>query len=230
MSLPAKLTERPIAHRGLWRAGGRPENSLSAFEAACAKGYGIELDVRLTADGEAMVFHDERLERMTVQAGMVEERTADALAAMTLMGGDRQHIPTLAQALALIAGRSLVLVELKTPPGQEGLLEARVAELLEAYEGPAAVLSFNPQALAWMARNRPSIARGFNAETVRCLHEAELAQADFLSVSLSLAKSPHVWTWRAQGRPALAWTVHHEAERRALDDHVDNFMFEGLLP
>ena len=79
MSLPAALTGRPIAHRGLWRPGVRPENSLAAFHAACAAGYGIELDVQLTADGEAVVFHDASLDRMTTESGLVEERTAEAL-------------------------------------------------------------------------------------------------------------------------------------------------------
>ncbi len=121
MTLPAGLTGRPIAHRGLWRAGERPENSLAAFEAACAAGYGVELDVRLTADGEAVVFHDEGLERLTAQSGLIEERTLAELTAITLLGGEHQTIPSLSQALETIAGRVLVLVELKTADGHEAL-------------------------------------------------------------------------------------------------------------
>ena len=64
-----------IAHRGLWSPDGPPENSLGAFQAACAAGYGIELDVQLSADGEAVVFHDDKLKRMTGREGRVRDFT-----------------------------------------------------------------------------------------------------------------------------------------------------------
>ena len=229
-AVQAALTGRPIAHRGLWRPGQCPENSLGAFQAACAAGYGVELDVRLTADGEAVVFHDDGLERLTVESGLVEERTAEELSTISLLGGDHQTIPSLAQALAMIGGRSLVLVELKTPAGQEGLLEARVAQLLEGYDGPAAVLSFNALALAWMAQHHPDIPRGLNAASIEDLGGADEAKADFLSVCLDLAATDEVQAWRAQSRLAVAWTVRRADQRARLDGRVDNVMFEGFAP
>src|ERR1700709_1302665 len=75
-----RLFDPPVAHRGLWTPDGPPENSLGAFQAACAAGYGIELDVQLSADGEAMVFHDDDLERMTGVAGRLSDRTTTELA------------------------------------------------------------------------------------------------------------------------------------------------------
>src|ERR1700751_3310329 len=87
-----------IAHRGLWTKDGPPENSLAAFEAACEAGYGIELDVQLSSDGEAMVFHDSKLERLTGREGRVRDHTAADLAAMKLPGGE-ETIPTLADTL-----------------------------------------------------------------------------------------------------------------------------------
>lgn len=226
MSLPAGLTGAPIAHRGLWRGGGAPENSLAAFEAASRAGYGVELDVRLSADGEVMVFHDETLERMTASSGMVEEQTADELKALRLLGSD-QTIPTLDDAIRLIDGRGLVLVELKTPPGQEGLLESRVADLLARSPGAAAVLSFNAEALAWMKSHAPRISRGLNAETAEQLSKAELAGADFLSVKLDLAAHPDVQAWRQAGK-AIAWTARCAADRDRLKDLADNLIFEGF--
>src|SRR4051812_4313898 len=98
MKLPDALLTRPIAHRGLWAARGPPENSLAAFEAACRAGYGIELDVRLSADGEVMVFHDDTLERMAGQPGAVESMTTRQLGEARLAGG-AEPIPTLAQTL-----------------------------------------------------------------------------------------------------------------------------------
>jgi glycerophosphoryl diester phosphodiesterase len=207
--------------------GGAPENSLAAFEAACAAGYGVELDVRLTADGDAVVFHDEGLDRMTVQSGLVEEHTADSLTALALLGGDHQHIPTLAEALATIHGRGLVLVELKTPAGREGPLEKRVGALLSDYTGPAAVLSFNADALARMAFSAPNIARGLNAECVDDLERRSEANAQFLSVELSLLDSAKVQSWRAAGGVAVTWTVRSIKARERAEALADNLLFEG---
>jgi glycerophosphoryl diester phosphodiesterase len=229
MSLQGRLAGAPIAHRGLWRAPARPENSLAAFEAACAGGYGIELDVRLTADGEAVVFHDETLDRMTIQSGLVEEYPVDELTALTLLGSD-QSIPTLEQALAQIGTRALVLVELKTPPGQEGPLEARVADLLAAHPGPAGVLSFNSDALAWMADHAPGVARGLNIGEAAAIEIIDKARPEFLSVSLELADHPHVRSWRAAGRPAIAWTVRKPADWSRLAALTDALVFEGFIP
>jgi glycerophosphoryl diester phosphodiesterase len=228
--LDLPLTGRPIAHRGLWRAGLTPENSLAAFQAACAAGYGVELDVRLTADGEVVVFHDEGLERLTTESGLVEERTLQELTGVTLLGGERQTIPSLAQALQVIAGRGLLLVELKTPAGQEGLLEAAVANLLKGYAGPVAVLSFNARALAWLARRHPTIPRGLNVDAMEQLNQLDEARPDFLSLNHRLAIAPEVQTWRASGRKAVAWTVRDAEQRRMLDGLVDNVIFEGFLP
>jgi glycerophosphoryl diester phosphodiesterase len=218
----------PIAHRGLWRSGGAPENSLAAFEAACKAGYGIELDVRLSADGEAMVFHDETLERLTASAGLVEEQTADELQALRLLGAC-EVIPTLAEVLALVDGRAPLLVELKTPPGQEGLLERRVADLIEPYAGPVAVLSFNADALAWLAAHAPGIRRGLNAARSDQLTGVDRAQADFLSVQLDLAGHDVVQGWRRMGE-ALAWTCRSPADLKRVTSLVENVMFEGFSP
>ncbi len=224
-----RLLTRPIAHRGLWRTGGPPENSLAAFEAACARGYGVELDVRLTADGEAVVYHDETLDRLTAQSGLVEERTARDLTALVLLGSG-QAIPTLAQALAVIGGRTPLLVELKTPPGQEGLLEARVAGLLAAYGSPAGVLSFNAAALAWLAGHAPALPRGLNAQTPRQLAAVPQARPAFLSVSRGLAGDRQVRAWRDKDGVAIAWTARSAADAARLAGLVDNIIFEGFEP
>ena len=228
MSLPAAFMGAPIAHRGLWRSGGAPENSLAAFEAACKAGFGIELDVRLSADGEAMVFHDDTLERLTASAGMVEEQTADELQALRLLGSC-EMIPTLEEVLTLIDGRAPLLVELKTPAGQEGLLERRVAEVLSGYAGPVAVLSFNVEALAWLAAHAPALRRGLNAASAEQLAGAERAQADFLSVQLDLAGHDVVQGWRRMGE-ALAWTCRSPADLNRVRPYVENLMFEGFSP
>jgi glycerophosphoryl diester phosphodiesterase len=228
VSLPVAFQGAPIAHRGLWRTGGPPENSLAAFEAACQAGYGVELDVRLSADGEAMVFHDDILDRLTASAGLMEEQTADELQALRLLGSD-QAIPTLAQVLAVIGDRAPILVELKTPQGQEGLLERRVADLLEPHPGPKAVLSFNADALAWLAAHAPDLRRGLNIAAADQFAGADRARADFLSVHLDLAGHDGVQGWRRMGE-ALAWTCRSPADAARVGPLVENLMFEGYRP
>src|SRR5215207_3583516 len=95
------LTARPVAHRGL-HGNGLMENSLSAAAAAIAANYAIEVDLQLSADGEVVVFHDDTLERLTVEKGPVGERTVAELTKIKLASsGDT--IPTLADLLTLVA-------------------------------------------------------------------------------------------------------------------------------
>ena len=121
------------------------------------------------------------------------------------------------------------MVELKTPRGQEGLLEARVAQQLAEHPGPAAVLSFNPDALAWMAAHAPNIARGLNASKRQQLEAAERACADFLSVRLDLTGAEALQAWRRMGE-AVAWTCRTPADYARVKSLVEAVMFEGFDP
>ena len=95
IGLPPALLATPLAHRGFHDlAAGCPENSLSAFRAAIDAGYGIELDVQRSADGRAMVFHDDTLDRLTDRSGLVASLTAADLGRTLLCDSD-DHIPTL---------------------------------------------------------------------------------------------------------------------------------------
>lgn len=237
-----RLTARPVAHRGLWGPGA-PENSLAAFGAAAAADYAIELDVQLTADGVPVVFHDDRLERLTTTHGRVSERTAAQLAE-TRLAGTKETIPTLAEALESIGRRVLVLVELKVLGGEEGPLERAVIETLDRYDGPAGVLGFNPNALGHIADLRPDILRGLNslsyhdaanwplsAEQRRSLIELEhmhAARPHFLSLGLDMLPSPTGAVLREQGMPVISWTIRSPEQRRRALAHSDNYMFEGF--
>ena len=154
----ARLIERPFAHRGL-HGGGRIENSRAAFEAAIAAGHGIELDVQASADGEAIVFHDYDLARLTGARGRVDTMTAAELAAVRLTGSD-EAIPTLPQILGLIAGRAPLLIEVKSPGRRVDALSGAVERALHSYVGPVAVMSFNPEVGRWFARYAPPRLRG----------------------------------------------------------------------
>ena len=238
-----RLFHPPVAHRGLWTADGPPENSLAAFQAACAAGYSIELDVQLSADGEAMVFHDDDLERMTGVAGKLRDRTAADLAALRLNGSD-EPIPTLLEALALVGHRAMVHVELKTPYGQVGPLEQRTHEVLIDHNGPVCVIGFNPYSHAWFAERFPGVLRGLDSYSYRraprmaeaqrasfaSLEHVSIAQPHFLALGLDMLPSPRAAAYRANGLPIIAWTVREPAQWEAVRGGCDNLIFEGFAP
>jgi glycerophosphoryl diester phosphodiesterase len=238
--LPEGLVTRPFAHRGLWRPEGPPENSLAAIDAACKAGYGIELDVRLTADDKAVVFHDETLERVCGLTGFTADHTSAELQEMRLMAGD-ERIPTLDQVLDLVDGRQMLLIEIKTPHAPE-VLEALVASALDRYLGDAAVISFHAASLAWFADNSPDIPRGLdaagpddemlerNGAPLEDLFDGQFdyARPHFLVLDRRMAGGKVATRYRAQGYPVICWTARSAAEVDAIADHVDNFIFEGF--
>jgi glycerophosphoryl diester phosphodiesterase len=238
-----RLFHPAVAHRGLWSPDGPPENSLGAFQAACATGYGVELDVQLSADGEAMVFHDDDLKRMTGAEGRIGDRTAADLAQLRLAGSD-ETIPTLLDTLALIGRRAMVHVELKTPYGQVGPLEQRVHDILIDHNGPVCVIGFNPYSHAWFAERFPGVLRGLDSYSYkRAPHLAEsqrrsfaelehlaIARPHFLALGLDMLPSPKAAKLRAEGMPIVAWTVRDPAQWETVKDGCDNLIFEGFHP
>lgn len=145
------------AHRGL-HGGGVPENSLAAFRLAVEVGYGIELDVQLSRDGEVMVFHDYTLARMTGHDGKLSDHNADELATLRL-ADTAEHIPTLAEVLALVDGQVPLLVELKGESFNTALAP-KVAAMLAAYRGRYCIESFNPLLLRKMRQLLPDALAG----------------------------------------------------------------------
>ena len=238
--VPGWLTDRPIAHRGLHDAEA-PENTMAAFEAAAAAGYPIELDVHLSRDGEIVVFHDHRLDRLTEHRGRVSQRDWSELRAMTV-GGTRERIPSLPEVVARIDGRVPIVVEIKNT-ARAGPLELAVASLLRSAPGRYTVQSFNPWTLLWFSRNAPTHPRGllscdFTDEDLP-LHEKlllqHLAPAPFVRptyIGYDLRCLPH-WAptaARALGLPLLAWTVRTLADLTRATDLADNIIFESLRP
>ena len=152
------FSTRLFAHRGLHQKPQAPENSMAAFQAAVRRGYGIELDVRRTADGMLVVFHDSSLERLCGVPGKIEEMTWAQLQDLTL-GQSQETIPLFSQVLELVHGQVPLLVELKME-GLDPRLCALTAEALDSYSGPYALESFHPYVLYWFRRNRPLAPRG----------------------------------------------------------------------
>ncbi|MCF6272304.1 MAG: phosphodiesterase [Rhodobacteraceae bacterium] len=243
---PAFL-QPPIAHRGL-HSKSIPENSHAAFQAAITHGYGIELDIQMSLDGEAMVFHDYELSRLTAAKGPTRQHTAAELAALKLSDGS--PAPTLDAVLKQVAGQVALLVEIKDQDGAMGdnigQLEARVAELLALYRGPVAVMSLNPHAIYHMQRQAPNVARGLvtcafskkswpllpraRAEELVRIPDFSACGASFISHHLKSLDLPVVASIAAEGNPVLSWTIKSEEDERQARRIADNITFEGYLP
>lgn len=146
------------AHRGL-HSEGVPENSMAAFEAAKNAGYGVELDVHLLADGNLAVIHDSDLQRVTGKTGKIEELTTRQLRDHRLCGTE-EIIPEFAHVLELFQGSAPLIVELKTAGNNYAQLTQAVCEMLEQYQGPYCLESFDPRCILWLKKNRPDLIRG----------------------------------------------------------------------
>jgi glycerophosphoryl diester phosphodiesterase len=247
--LPAAFLRAPIAHRGLHhRPDGIIENSRAAAEAAIAAGYGIELDVQRSADGEAMVFHDDQMPRLTGQPGLVSDYRAAALGRIGLKDST-ETIPTLAEFLDLVAGRVPLLIEIKDQDGalgpDVGPLESRVAELLAGYTGEVAMMSFNPHSVAAFAVAAPDRPRGlttcdfdeadwslpdYRRAELAALQDVGRVGAAFVSHDRRDLANPAVARLKARGMPILCWTVRSVAEEAAARLVADNITFEGYHP
>lgn len=247
--LPPQFLRLPIAHRALHdRAKGRIENSASAIRAAVEAGYGIEIDLQLSSDGQAMVFHDDDLDRLTHETGPVSARTAQELRRLPLRDST-DTIPSLAEVLAMIDGRVPLLIELKDQTlvlgESDGRLEQATAQALETYDGPVAVMSFNPTMVAHMARLSPRIARGlttctYEADDWPTVDEATCARLreipDYNSVGASFISHqgndldrPRVAQLRQQGAVILCWTIRTPGQEALARQLADNVTFEGYL-
>lgn len=240
------LIERPIAHRGL-HGDGIVENTLAAARAAVAANYAIEVDLILTADGEAVVFHDDTLDRLTKAGGPLARRSLAELKQVSFRATD-ERIPTLQELLDTVAGRTPLVLELKSNWNGDDRLTARTAEILKGYPGPVAAMSFDPTVLMQLQRYAPGLPRGIVAERHYDHSDWSVLAASrkfSLGNLLHLARSkPHFVAYYVRDLPAIAplaarhlfgmklltWTVRSEAERRKARRWANQMIFEGFRP
>jgi glycerophosphoryl diester phosphodiesterase len=246
--LPSEFLTRPFAHRGFHnRALGHVENSPSAIRAAVAAGYGIEIDVQLSRDGVAMVFHDETLDRLTDKTGLLADHLAADLQKITLTDST-DCIPTLAEVLAIVAGKTPLLIEIKDQTGDMSQTDARLeqatAKALADYNGPVAVMSFNPHCVAHMARLAPQIARGLTTSAyadwapldpaicdyLRDIPDYDRTGSVFISHEASDLDRPRVQALKSQGAHIQCWTIKTKAAEQSARRLADNITFEGFSP
>ena len=240
LDAPDWLREVPLAHRGLHDAE-RPENSLPAFAAAAAAGYGVELDVYLSRDEVPVIAHDASLARVAGLDRRIGQLTAAELRAVRL-GDTDAHVPTLAESLEVLRDVP-VMVELKSTRPRAGRLEERTAEVLDEHAGPYCVASFNPVAVKWFLDHRPDVVR---VQTATARHEGwlsaaigrrlaelrDLGKVRPHAVSYDLQSLPHPApeAWRAAGGVLVTWTAVGEAGLARGRTVADNVIFEDVLP
>ncbi len=229
------------AHRGL-HGEGVAENSLAAFRRAVECGFGIELDVQLSSDGEVMVFHDESLTRMTGD----ERRLSDVCAAelQTLrLGESDERIPTLRDVLREVDGKVPLLVELKGEDTNTALCP-KVDAILSEYRGAYCVESFNPILLAWYKKHRPDVTRGLLTTSLcrekkfSLLHAAldllllnVAARPDFIAYDIKYpTRFPLLLAVKFWAADTFSWTVRTQDEYDAAKKRGADTIFEGFIP
>jgi glycerophosphoryl diester phosphodiesterase len=238
------LTARPIAHRGLHEpAIGVIENTASAFQAAVEGNYAIECDLQVSADGEAMVHHDETLGRLTEGDARLDWLPAAALKRIAFKS-TADRMLTLGELCDLVAGRVALVLELKSRFDGERRLPQRVCAALASYKGPVAAMSFDPAMIAVLREHAPKLPRGLVAmkrqqpaeqsavvtPTRFALHVLT-ARLHFLAYRVQDLPSTRVsWARHLLRMPLLTWTVRTPADRMRAAYYADQMIFEGFRP
>jgi len=238
------LFREHYAHRGLHSADQSvPENSLIAFRKAVEAGYGIELDVTITADDKIAVFHDDKLTRACGVEKDIRECTWAELQACRLFGTEHR-IPLLSEALQLVNGRVPLIVELKSTRRYRALCE-RTAKLLDEYPGLCCIESFDPRIVRWFYVHRPDMVRGQLAAGMRSYDSTPWYQSLPMSAVLTnVLTRPHFVAYRHQdvrgklgirlfrllGGRLAAWTVQSPGDERRCRRLFGTVIFEYYKP
>jgi glycerophosphoryl diester phosphodiesterase len=250
--MPKAIFDRPIAHRGLHnKSAGVIENSRSAFAAAIAGNFAIECDLQLSSDGVPIVFHDQKLERLTGRTGLVRETTAAEMGSYPLAGSAAGDCPqTFNELLAQTQGKVLLQVELKhqtSPEATRKLAQAAVASA-RAYHGPLVFESFDPDLLVEARKAGYTGALGIitwrydqpDDDTggmdpwrnflMRHLLHWPRTRFDFISCDKNALDLPAIRFWHSLGMTTASWTIRSQAEADAALAHADQIVFEGFSP
>lgn len=216
-----------IAHRGARDVA--PENTLAAFEAAIAAGAdGVELDVGRCATGEIVVIHDATVDRTTNGSGRVSEMPFDQLRELDAGSFSdpayaRERIPTLAEALDLMAGRGRVNIEIKPVGPRANGIEGEVVEMVRARDMAEAVIisSFDPYVLQRTRRCAPEMRLGSlyaPGPQAWAMHiwRALFGQPNALHPYEGLTTAGLVAHAHRRGQRVNVWTVNERAEMERL--------------
>lgn len=238
-----QILSRPIAHRGLHKGRSIPENSLRSFEEAIEASLPIEFDIRLSADGKIVVFHDEELQRMTGVAGRVKDWTFADLEELFLYETE-EKIPLLTDVFKLVAGRVPLVIEIKSEKF-DGRLEGLLVIELQKYEGPCAIQSFHPMSLIWMRlflqKNLPigllisdfqqSNLKNWQKYALQYLGPGPFIWPNYIGLDHSSYDKIQYYLAKLMGRKnVIFWTITDPKVAKSLLKMGHNIIFEGFNP
>jgi glycerophosphoryl diester phosphodiesterase len=248
MRAPAWLTARPVAHRGLHDISrGIVENMPGAVQAAIAGNFAIEVDIQLSADGEAMVHHDNALGRLNEGSGALLQKTAAELKAVKFKDTG-EHMMSLADLFTLVAGRVPLVIEVKSHFDGDRKLVRRMAEVLSSYSGPVVGMSFDPDQVLALRQIAPDLPRGIVAQRdydddywkkltkeqrdgMLHLRHSFRTEPHFVAYWVDQLPAPAPWIARnIFGCPLLTWTVRTKEQRERAARYADQMIFEGFVP
>ena len=248
MRAPDWLTARPVAHRGLHDAArGVIENMPGAVQAAVAGNFSIEVDIQLTADGEAMVHHDDALGRLTEGSGALLGKSAAELRAVKFKN-TAERMMSLDDLLTLVAGRAPLVIEVKSHFDGDRKLVKRMADVLASYSGPVVGMSFDPDQVLALRELAPNLPRGIVAQrnydddywkkltreqrdSMLYLRHGFRTEPHFVAFWVNQLPAPAPWIARnIFGCPLLAWTVRTPEQREWAARYADQMIFEGFVP
>jgi glycerophosphoryl diester phosphodiesterase len=229
------LIRQPIAHRGRHDGNHQVwENTLSAFEAAISGGFAIECDLQYAGDAVPVVFHDDDMERLCNIKGDIRAKSSGELGLMSI-GGTKDKVPSLAKMLSLVRGRMPIVLELKGREGDDEAFASSVLELVEDYDGPVALMSFDH----WLLRDLKEIgtsrpvgltAEGMKREEFIAHEQAMLLGLDFISYNIMHLPNDYITLQRSKGIPVITWTVRNAAQQAHSAAHAEQITFEGFDP
>lgn len=240
-----QIFAHPIAHRGLHQvAHGIAENSESAFVAAIANRYAIECDIQLTGDDQAIVFHDEKLDRLTKQSGLVADISAGQAKRIALKdSAENDHILSFQQLLTLVDSRVPLIIELKSQETRNAQLAKAAHDVAKTYLGVLCFKSFDPDLIRHLNRLKDKWPKGIVVErdtptgksaatgfSLRHLIHLPLTRPDFLSCDVDSLDLPIVRAYRASGRKVMSWTINSKARLEKAKAAADQIVFEDINP
>ncbi len=238
------LVHRPIAHRGL-HADKAVENTESAFAQAIKHNYSIECDLQITKDGEAVVFHDDAVDRLLDGKGLVKNFTFKELKNMAFKNGT-DRVQSLGELIEQVDGAATLVIELKSHWDDDEGLTLRALEVLASYAGPYALMSFDPDMIACVAVHSPATVRGITADRVvdpyydplpvakrlamRSFSHLPETRPHFVSFDFKGLPFAPVNSIREAGYPVITWTIESPADAAAALRYCDQVTFQGYHP
>lgn len=246
----SSILARPVAHRGYHNASqGRIENTPSAVAAAMERGFGVEVDVQETADGQALVHHDYTLERLVEGTGsVISQHSSDLVKLHMKTGTDKLWL--LQDLFDLVQGRIPLVIEIKSRivPGAQADFVRNVVDQVARYSGPACIKSFDPDMLSVAKAHNPDVLRGIVADSarnkqdyarhsrmdrfiLRHLLHVPRTRPHFISYCVNDLPAPGPSFWRKTlGLPMMTWTVRTPEQRERASRYADQMVFEGFDP